>query len=251
MSPSTWNWCLVGWIAFAPVIALVLMWISAPYGRHSNGKAGPGVPPRLGWFLMELPALLTFSVLALTGPGPHSPVLWPLLALWVLHYGNRTLLYPLRLRSKTPLPVVILLSGVFFNLINGTILGLGLTRFGGLPGAEWLVHPLMWAGVALFLGGFMMNLHADAVLRRMRWANPVGYAIPQDGAYRWVSSPNYLGEMVEWCGFALVTFSLPGIAFAVWTAANLFPRALSHHRWYRATFPEYPAERRAVIPYLL
>lgn len=251
MTPSAWTWGLLGWIALAPVIAMILMRISAPYGRHSNAMVGPGVPPRLGWFLMELPALLTFPLLALTAPGTASPVLWLLLALWGLHYGNRALIYPLRLRSPTPLPVVILASGVFFNLVNGTILGLGLTRFGGLPDGRWLAHPLLWLGVLLFLGGFALNLHADAVLRGMRRANPVGYAVPTEGAYRWVSCPNYLGEMLEWCGFALATFSLPGVAFAVWTAANLFPRALSHHRWYRATFPGYPARRRAVIPFLI
>jgi protein-S-isoprenylcysteine O-methyltransferase Ste14 len=251
MTQETWNCTLGAWIAFAPLIALILTRITAPYGRHSSGKAGPGVPPRLGWFLMELPALLTFPAWALTAPTPQSPVLWPLLAMWVLHYGNRTLVYPLRLRSGTPLPVVILLSGVFFNLINGTVLVVGLTRYGGLPDAAWLSHPAMWIGVALFLGGFLLNLHADAVLRRMRRANPAGYSVPRAGAYRWVSSPNYLGEMVEWCGFALATFSLAGVAFAVWTAANLFPRALTHHRWYRAKFPDYPPDRKAVIPYIL
>jgi hypothetical protein len=26
---------------------------------------------------------------------------------------------------------------------------------------------------------------------------------------------------------------------------------LSHHRWYHETFPEYPPERRAVVPFLI
>ena len=49
----------------------------------------------------------------------------------------------------------------------------------------------------------------------------------------------------------LLTFSLPGLAFFVWTAANLVPRALAHHRDYRARFTHYPAQRRALIPFLL
>jgi 3-oxo-5-alpha-steroid 4-dehydrogenase 1 len=63
-----------------------------------------------------------------------------------------------------------------------------------------------------------------------------------------VSCPNHLGEIVQWFGFALMAWNLPALSFAVWTAANLIPRAVVHHRWYRAHFSEYPAGRRAVVP---
>ena len=69
--------------------------------------------------------------------------------------------------------------------------------------------------------------------------------------FRWVSCPNYFGEIVEWSAWALLTCSLPGLVFAIWTAANLIPRALAYHRWYREEFADYPASRKAVIPGLL
>ena len=62
--------------------------------------------------------------------------------------------------------------------------------------------------------------------------------------------PNYLGEMMEWIGWALVAWSMAGFVFVVWTAANLVPRAYAHHQWYRRTFPDYPPERKAFIPFL-
>jgi protein-S-isoprenylcysteine O-methyltransferase Ste14 len=74
--------------------------------------------------------------------------------------------------------------------------------------------------------------------------------IPRGGLFRWVSAPNYLGEMMEWVGFAIATWSLAGAAFAVWTIANLLPRAVSNHRWYRSKFADYPPERRALIPWI-
>jgi hypothetical protein len=46
-------------------------------------------------------------------------------------------------------------------------------------------------------------------------------------------------------------WNLPALSFAVWTAANLIPRAISHHAWYRRTFADYPRDRRAVIPAVL
>jgi protein-S-isoprenylcysteine O-methyltransferase Ste14 len=69
--------------------------------------------------------------------------------------------------------------------------------------------------------------------------------------YRWVSCPNYFGEMLEWIGWAIATWSLAGSAFAIFTIANLLPRALANHRWYQTEFPDYPSDRRAVIPGLL
>jgi len=57
--------------------------------------------------------------------------------------------------------------------------------------------------------------------------------------------------MIEWTGWAIATFSLPGLVFALWTAANLVPRALKHHAWYRATFADYPSARKAIIPLVL
>lgn len=42
-----------------------------------------------------------------------------------------------------------------------------------------------------------------------------------------------------------------GLVFVLFTLANLVPRAINSHRWYRATFPDYPPERKAIVPFLL
>ncbi len=105
-------------------------------------------------------------------------------------------------------------------------------------------------GAALFVGGMAVNRWADGVLRRLRAPGETGYRVPEGGLYRLVSCPNFLGEIVAWAGFALATRSFGALAFAVWSFANLAPRARAHHRWYRATFPGYPRERRALVPFL-
>ncbi|MEX2589838.1 MAG: hypothetical protein WD334_06510, partial [Chitinophagales bacterium] len=74
---------------------------------------------------------------------------------------------------------------------------------------------------------------------------------PNGGLFRYVSSPNLFGEIIEWTGWALMTWSMPTLSFAIWTWANLLPRALDHHRWYNSYFKEYPKERKAVIPFVL
>ena len=47
-----------------------------------------------------------------------------------------------------------------------------------------------------------------------------------------------------------LVWSPAGLLFAVWTAANLVPRARSHHTWYKENFPDYPANRKAIAPFL-
>jgi 3-oxo-5-alpha-steroid 4-dehydrogenase 1 len=108
--------------------------------------------------------------------------------------------------------------------------------------------PTFLLGAALFAGGLIVNRKSDLTLHDLRRVNESGYEIPQGGLYRWVSSPNYLGEIIEWTGWAIGTWSLAGLSFALWTAANLAPRARSNHVWYQQQFPDYPDERKALIP---
>ncbi len=105
-------------------------------------------------------------------------------------------------------------------------------------------------GVVLFLAGFAVNQHSDAILRRLRAPGDTGYRIPRGGGFGLVSCPNYSGELVEWLGWAILTWSPAGLVFFLWTAANLVPRARSHHRWYHEHFPDYPLERTSVVPFL-
>ena len=115
----------------------------------------------------------------------------------------------------------------------------------------WLSSPKFIIGTIIFLIGFVINLHSDYILRHLRDLGDVnGYKIPYGGLFKYISCPNYFGEILEWIGWAILTWSIPGLVFAVWTAANLIPRAVSHHKWYFATFPDYPKDRKAIIPHL-
>lgn len=238
------------WIGVAGVVFVTLFFITAPYGRHLRAGWGPQMPARVGWMAMEAPALLLVGLSLALGSRPLDGYSTLLGAMFLAHYVNRTLIFPLRLPpASRPMPLSIVQSAVFFNLVNGSLQGLWLGELAPSPIPLRLAEPRIALGLALFVVGAAINLHSDAILRRLR-RGAAGYAVPQGGLFRFVSCPNYFGEIVEWTGFAIAMGALPGFAFLAWTLANLVPRALEHHRWYRATFPDYPRQRRALVPFL-
>lgn len=70
------------------------------------------------------------------------------------------------------------------------------------------------------------------------------------GMYRYVTSANYFGEIVEWAGWAILTCSLSGLVFLWWTIANLVPRANAIWCRYREEFGDAVGERKRVFPFL-
>jgi protein-S-isoprenylcysteine O-methyltransferase Ste14 len=246
-----YRWALIGMFVVAAATAVALIYITAPYGRHTRRGWGPTLPSTAGWVLMELPAVLTIAVFFFVSDRAASPVAIVFLGMWELHYVYRTLVFPFRRRGgQRPMPALVALMAVVFNVWNGYLNGRWLFTLGPERGVDWFLDPRFLVGATLFAAGLWINFHSDNVLIGLRAPGETGYKIPRRGLFRLVSSPNYLGELLEWTGWAIATWSLAGLSFAVFTAANLAPRARSNHRWYREQFDDYPKERRALIPFL-
>jgi 3-oxo-5-alpha-steroid 4-dehydrogenase 1 len=227
-----------------------LLWTTAPYGRHVRDGWGPTLPSRAGWILMELPAVVGFGAIYVTGQHAFELVPMILFAFWQVHYVHRTFVFPFRLRaSGKRMPLSIPLLAWVFNGMNAYANARWIGHLGDYSPA-WLTDPRFLIGAAVFAAGLVINLHADTVLIHLRKPGETGYKVPRGGLYRWITAPNYFGEILEWTGWAMMTWSLPGLAFAVYTFANLAPRAVSNHRWYVEKFPDYPRERKALIPFV-
>ena len=139
---------------------------------------------------------------------------------------------------------------IVFNSINGFINGYGVFHLYHYS-ARWLLSWQFITGIALFICGYLINKTADEKLSMLRSENQKGYVIPKGWMFNYISCPHYFGELIEWGGWAVMTWSLPGLSFFVFTFANLFPRAIASHRWYRKNFPGYPAKREAIIPFII
>jgi len=221
----------------------LLFFVAAPYGRHFRPGWGPALGSKVGWIAMEWPSVFVFALVWVANPLFAAPMVMALGGLWLVHYLQRTFVFSLLLpgSGKRQSVLTVAMANVF-NLLNATGNAAALTD-------RPFDAPFL-AGVSLFIAGFGLNLHSDHVLRSLRAPGETGYRIPFGGGFEYVSAPNYLGEIVEWVGFALAAQTLAAWAFAAFTFANLAPRALSNHRWYRERFPDYPANRRALIPFL-
>jgi len=255
MEPRIWktvyDWALLSVYFYGVISFFALFFISAPYGRHFRKGWGWSLPAKAAWILMELPAFGVILAFFLFNGSWTSPVLTVFIVIWEIHYIQRTFIYPLLLKSPgKPFPLLLLVLGFLFNAMNGYINGYYLFQSGAPYPPDWLYSPQFIIGTALFFTGYGINLQSDATLRGLKETGPGDYRIPGGGFFRFVSCPNYLGEILEWCGFAVLTWSQAGLAFAFFTFCNLAPRALSNHKWYREVFPAYPASRKALIPFL-
>ena len=235
-------------IGLFTILALVL--VSAPYGRHARGGWGRSIPSRVGWIVMEAPACLSFLAIYLLGEHRAERAPLALLALWQLHYFHRAFVFPFRMRvTGKMMPASVAAMAFFYNHWNAYINARWLSQLGDYP-SSWLTDPRFLLGTAVFLAGFGINLWADTVLLHLRRPGETGYRIPRGGLYELIACPNYFGEILEWTGFAIAAWSLPALAFAFFTASNVGPRAFSNRDWYRSKFPDYPASKKALIPYL-
>ena len=238
------------WIATGIGAGLYLLHKEAPYGRFSSEHWGPMISNKLGWLLMETTVIVTFLLWI---PFRHFDWRTPagvMIGLFMVHYIHRAFIYPLMIRTKgKKMPVIIMLSAMLFNSVNGSLLGIWFTRFAKYD-KGWLTSPAFLVGLMLYILGMVVNWQSDYQLISLRKKGETVYKIPQRGLFNYVSSPNLLGEIIEWGGFALLTCSWPALAFFIWTCANLIPRALANHRWYQRRFPEYPANRKALLPFI-
>ncbi|GAA5878938.1 hypothetical protein JCM1840_000846 [Sporobolomyces johnsonii] len=230
--------------------------IDAPFGRFVNSSWT--VNGSLGWLLMELVSPLSFLYFLSLPPSPSpSSFLVPsptrildtlrtlprartfLVALFLIHYCNRSIVSTVRNPSRARMNIAVPFSAALFNLANGCLIGMWIG--GGAAGASGAVAQnlglrndgsakvLFSAGAVLWLAGFLSNIYHDEVLyalkrSKMRSAaarpKTAGspslkdrYAIPTAGLYRFVSHPSYTSEWFEWLGFLLCTLALAPAPF--------------------------------------
>lgn len=247
---------LSGMLILAAIVFLCLYFVKAGYGMFRTKQWGLSIDNKLAWVLMEAPAFVVMLVVwAYSAPDYRTlPAALALLLMFELHYFQRSFVFPFLMTGRSRMPVAIMLMGVVFNCINAWLIGCfsfngANERYASL-GTEYFTEWNFLLGFAIFFVGMAINLHSDHIIRHLRQPGDTKHYLPQKGMYRYVTSANYFGELVEWTGFAIAAAHPAGWVFVIWTATNLVPRAHAIHKRYRQEFGEAVGSRKRIIPFV-
>lgn len=245
---NTFYILLIIWVLIGIGTFIYLFFESAPYGRHVKNGWGILIPARLGWIVMESPSVLLMIGYALIVKDQLVIIHKIFLLIWLTHYIHRTFIYPFVMQITNPkMPISIAFSAFFFNIVNVSIQAFGIFYFTQYSDS-WISSPIFIAGLSIFLIGMYINIKSDYIMISLKKKKGPGYLIPNAFLYKYLSAPNYFGEIIEWFGWMILTWSISGVVFLIWVIANLFPRAIAHHKWYKEKFDDYPKNRKAIIP---
>lgn len=238
MSVEQFNIFLWVMTAIAAVVFVVLFKVDAGYGKFYDRKWGPAVNNRLGWVLMESPVFIAMLLLWAFSDRRADIARLAFLVIFEIHYFQRSFIFPLLIRGNGRMPLSIILMGVIFNTLNALMQGGWIFYISpaGMYPAGWLADPRFIVGTVIFFAGMFINIQSDSIIRHLRKPGDTNHYLPTKGMFRYVTSANYFGELVEWTGFAILTWSWSGAVFAIWTFANLGPRAARIYDRYKQEF---------------
>ena len=238
------------------------------YGRFiSQKRSSLLVSASVSWMIYESPNLIISIYFLLFKDFPYKIANIVLISLFIIHYIHRAIIYPLKIRGnarKYPLEIASLAT--MFCTLNGFYQTYSLSYLCKYDD-EWVYDWRFSIGISIFFIGMFINIKSDNILLGLKRKkleqlskedkninierNIKIYSIPNEFLFKYITAPNYFGELLEWIGFAIAGWSMNGIVFAITSLNNLLPRALLNHQWYRNNFSEYPKNRKAMIPFVL
>lgn len=241
-------------IVLAVVVFVALQYFKAGYGYLRSKGWGPMINNKVAWVLMEIPVLIVTVFLYIYTKSWQDLMSTVLISFLVIHYTQRSLIYPFLMRGKSKMPISVVLMGAVFNIVNSYLIGgwIFILAPEGYYTTAWLYSPQFIIGALIFIFGMVVNLNSDYIIRHLRKPGDTKHYIPRGGMFKYVSSANYYGEITEWFGYAILTWSLPGAIFCMWTFANLAPRANSLYEKYTKEFgDEFTSlKRKRLIPFI-
>ena len=254
-------WVMIG---MAVVVFISLYFVEAGYGIFMSEKWGKGINNKVAWFLMESPIFFAMLIIWLISPNRFAIVPMVFLLIFEIHYFQRSLVFPWLMKGKkSRMSYTVMFSGILFNILNAIMQGYWIFfesfnrnyQVRGLSYSDvaWLWSPQFIIGVIIFFLGFYVNLRSDYIIRHLRKSDEdTKHYLPEGFMFEYVTSANYLGEMMEWLGFAILTWSLSGLVFFIWTFANLVPRANAIYKRYKLEFADVIERKKLkrVFPYI-
>ena len=245
---------LCAMVAVAGIVFVALYFVDAGYGMFTSKKWGFSLNNKLAWVLMEAPVAILLLLFWFFSK--RNAMLTPFIFLLFMqiHYIQRAFIFPLLIKGKNRMPISIMFMGIFFNICNAFMQGYWIFYRSPLEMYDnaWLQTPQFIIGACLFFAGFIINIDSDRRIRNLRKHGDSKHYLPHGGMFNYVTSANYFGELVEWTGFAIATWSMSGWVFVIWTFANLVPRANACYKKYCHEFGDEMKSKKLkrIIPFI-
>lgn len=238
----------------ALVVFPILFKVDAGYGKFYTRKWGPAISNKAGWILMESPVFIAMLTLWYFSPRRGDLTRVVFLVLFELHYFQRSFVFPFLIKGHNKMPLSIILMGMLFNTLNALMQGGWIFYISPeeMYTPDWLHTPQFIIGTVAFFAGMFINIQSDSIIRHLRKPGDSKHYLPKGGMFKYVTSANYFGEFLEWTGFAVLTWSWSGAVFALWTFANLCPRAARIYERYKQEFGDELDTRKVkrIIPFI-
>ena len=243
------------------MVWVCLYFVDAGYGKMTSDRWGPAISNKIGWMVMECPVFLVLLYFWAKSPVRFNVPYLLFFLFFEFHYVHRTFIAPFLMRGNSKMPLAIIMLSVTFNILNGYLQGKWLFELAPqhpdyqyLYTNEWIHDWRFIVGTVIFFVGMAINWHSDYIIRHLRKPGDTKHYLPKGGLYNYVTSANYLGECIEWMGWAILTWSLAGFVFFWFTMSNLVPRSNSiYHRYekeFAEEFSQHKPKLKRILPFI-
>lgn len=104
--------------------------------------------------------------------------------------------------------------------------------------------------ILFFSYGNLMQYQSHTFLASLRRENDKKYHLPKGGWFEYITCPHYLAEILIYFSLFLSSMTLTNGLLLFFVILNLISSACDTYDWYCDKFPDFPKERRILIPYL-
>ncbi|XP_018336693.1 polyprenol reductase isoform X2 [Agrilus planipennis] len=96
----------------------------------------------------------------------------------------------------------------------------------------------------VILGNLRKNERGEVITQKHR--------LPEGDWFNYVASPHLLAEILMYISLTMILWQNTSWLFiSAWVLVNQIQTALLSFWWYKSTFPSFPENRKAIIPFIL
>lgn len=246
----------ISWFRFVICLVSGLIFFYFEYTKkfqlsYSKFNSKGDLDSKKGMFLIYFLPLLTYVYFYLKTPNTDALYYKLIFIAVTLHFAKRCLevLFLHKYSGKISILTTIFITWAYSSIAYS--IHESVNTLTSLDMLESGVNGSLYFGFFLFLLGQISNLYHHILLRKLRSGVVKEYKIPEGGLFPYVNCPHYLSEIIAWIGIAIMTKYLIVFGLTFVMASYLVGRSINTTRWYKEKIPNFPSDRKSIIPFVI